>query len=200
MVFGFTGTCHQPDSGLCSCQYLVFASALGPQTGNRISSVSYFGSLINRGSVYVSDPWFFYEKSSWRRPRDNGWLDWRTYHFRSHVWKNAGTWPSQNQCGFLLVNCELFSNKLACNAGLLQRPKVHQGPPWDFYGPMQTKTDWMCQLLSVVRGASGTKSHSTTFLFSLFFLCGKFPFHTRTAYVVRTFILVMQRFLLILPV
>lgn len=76
--------------------------------------------------------------------KDNGWLDWRTYHFGSHVWKNAGTWPNQNQCCLALVDCEQFDNRPGCNADL-QRPKVHQGltDEWlcfkDFYGSFQVE-------------------------------------------------------------
>lgn len=122
----YAQTCHQPNGCLCPCpipHVCLPVHRAHKQATALYSSESYFGFLINRGSVYVSDPCFICEKSSWRRVRDNGWLDWRTYHFGSHVWKNAGTWPSQNQCGLLLVNCELFSNKPACNANLLQRPK-----------------------------------------------------------------------------
>lgn len=51
-----------------------------------------------------------------KKSKDNGWLDWRTYPFGSHVGKKAGTWPSQNQCGVALVDCELFGNKPGRNA------------------------------------------------------------------------------------
>lgn len=142
---------HQSNGSLCSCpvpQACYPVHYAYKQTTVLYNEVDYFGRLINRGSVCVLALCFIREKS-WRRTRDNGRLDWKTYHFGSHVWKNAGTWPSQNQCGLALVGCELFSNKLRCNADLLQRPKVHQGPPWDLL-VIPGEKDWMCQLLSVL--------------------------------------------------
>lgn len=163
-----TGTSQQPGGCLCSCpipHVHLPVHYVHKWSTVFYNPVSYFGCLINRGSVCVSAPCFICEKSSWWSARDNGWLDWRTYHFGSHVWKNAGTWPSQNQCGLALVDCELVT-------GLDVTPTRY----WDqrfikvchetFVGHSRQK-DWMCELLSAVHEASETKSHSPAFLVPL---------------------------------
>lgn len=67
---------------------------------------------INRGSVYDLDP-HCEAFTTGERPDLGQWLTWFGGHIAgSHVWRNARTWPKQNWCGLILVNCELFSSGL----------------------------------------------------------------------------------------
>lgn len=161
---------------LCSCLiphvYLPL-HYVHKQATELYKEASYFGFLIKRGFVRISALCFICEKSLWRRATDNGWLDWRTYYFGSHVRKNAGTWPSQNQCCLVLVDCELFCNK-PCNVmpTCCRDWKVHQGPPWDLYGCIPGAKTECVSFCSQCMKHQKQKSYWLKFLVPLF-LCGK---------------------------